>query len=69
MPLWRRLTRGIRVLVRPKVADAELADELQHYVEQATEAHLARGLPDDEARRLARMEIGNVTNVREQVRS
>ncbi|HEV8211365.1 MAG TPA: ABC transporter permease [Vicinamibacterales bacterium] len=69
MPLWRRLTRGIRVLVRPNVADAELADELQHYVEQATEAHVARGVPDDEARRLARMEIGNVTIVREQVRS
>ena len=68
MPLWRRMTRGIRVLARRTAADAELADELQHYVEQATEAHVSRGLSEEEARRAVRMEIGNVTVVREQVR-
>jgi putative ABC transport system permease protein len=69
MALWRRLTHGIRVLVRRTAADDELADEVQHYVQQATAAHLARGLSQDEALRAARMEIGNVTVVREQVRS
>jgi putative ABC transport system permease protein len=69
MPLWRRLTRGVRVLVRPSAADNELADEVQHYVAEATAAHVARGLAEEEARRAARLEIGNVTVVREQVRS
>ena len=69
MPLWRRLTRGMRVLVRRAAADDEFAEEVRHYVEQATAAHLGRGLSADEARRAANMEIGNVTVLREQVRS
>src|SRR5215218_3592074 len=68
MLLWRQWTRGMRVLIRRTAADAELAEEVQHYVDSATEAHLACGLSAAEARRAARMEIGNVTVVQEQVR-
>jgi putative ABC transport system permease protein len=67
--LWRQLTRGLRVLTNRGAADQDIADEVQHYLEQATAAHLARGLPPEAARRAAQLELGNPTVVREQVRS
>jgi predicted permease len=66
--LWRQLSRGFRALTRRSAADADITDEVQHYLEQATAAHVARGLSPSDARRAARLELGNVTTVREQVR-
>ena len=68
MPLWRQLTRGLRALIHRSAADQDVADEVQHYLEEATAAHLARGLSPDQAFRAARLELGGVTSVREQVR-
>ncbi len=68
MSLWRQLTRGIRALTRPTTADRDVADEVEHYLEQATAALVASGLSPDEARRAARLELGSPTGVREQVR-
>jgi len=68
MSLWRHLTRGLRVLTNRTAADRDLDDEVQHYLDQATDAHLARGLSPADARRAARREIGSTTAVREQVR-
>jgi putative ABC transport system permease protein len=69
MSLWRQLTRGLRVLTHRTAADRELSEEVQHYLDQSTAAHIARGLSPGEARRAARLELGNVATVREQVRS
>ncbi|MEX2282893.1 MAG: ABC transporter permease [Gemmatimonadota bacterium] len=66
--LWRQLRRGLRILTHRPSADREIDDEVQHYLEQATAAHLARGLPPAQAARAARLELGSVTSVREQVR-
>jgi predicted permease len=66
--LWRQLTRGLRVLTRRSIADREIDDELGHYLDEATEAFIARGLSPDAARRAARVEIGSTTAVRERVR-
>jgi putative ABC transport system permease protein len=68
MSLWRQLARGLRVLTNRPGADQDVADEVQHYLEQATAAHLARGLSQDEALRAARLELGGVANVREELR-
>lgn len=68
MSLWRQLTRGLHVLTNRAVADQDVADEVQHFLEQATAAHIARGLLPDDARRAAKMELGSVTVVREEVR-
>jgi len=65
---WRQVTRGIRVLGNRRAADEEIAEEVNHYLEESTAMFAARGLTPDEARRAARMEIGNETVVREQVR-
>ncbi|HEV3196408.1 MAG TPA: ABC transporter permease [Bryobacteraceae bacterium] len=68
MSLWRQLTRGLRVLTNRRDADQDVTDEAQHYLEQSTGALMESGLSPDEARRRARMELGNLTVVREQVR-
>ncbi|HEY2377601.1 MAG TPA: ABC transporter permease [Gemmatimonadaceae bacterium] len=69
MSLWRQLRRGLRVLTRRTEADQELADEVQHYVDLTTADYVARGLEPAAARRAAQLEVGNMTAVREHVRS
>ena len=69
MSLWRQLTGGLRVLARRDVADRDLADELRHYMDEAADAAVARGLTDAQARRAVRLDVGNAIVVREQVRS
>jgi putative ABC transport system permease protein len=61
--------RGVRSLFDPSAADREVADEVTDYLERATQAHIARGLSPDDARRAARLELGKTTAVREQVRT
>jgi len=67
--VWRQLVRGLRALTDRSGADRDVADEVQDYLEHAAAAHRAQGLAPDEALRAARMELGNITGVREQVGS
>jgi predicted permease len=69
MSLWRQLTRGLRALANRSATDQEAADEVQHYLEQATAELMAEGLSATEARRAAQLQFGNVTALQEQVRS
>jgi putative ABC transport system permease protein len=69
MSLWRQLTRGLRVLTNRRAADHDLSEEVQHYLEQSTTEHISRGLSPDAAPRAARLELGNASTVREQVRA
>jgi putative ABC transport system permease protein len=69
MSLWRQLTRGLRVLTNRTAADRDVADELQHYQDEATAAFVARGLSPDDARRAARVEIGSMTAARDEIRA
>lgn len=68
MSLWRQLTHGLRGLLREEATHRETADEVAHYLDEATAAQQARGLEPGDARRAALLEVGNVTAVREQVR-
>src|SRR5262245_16112743 len=69
MALWRPLARGIRTLTHRSAADREIADEVQDYFDHLTAAHVERGLSPEAARRAARLELGSVSGVTEQVRS
>jgi putative ABC transport system permease protein len=69
MSLWRQLTRGLRVLIRKEAADRDAGDEVEHYLQQATEAWVAKGLSPEDARRAARLELGSPAIIHEQVRS
>lgn len=69
MSLWRQLTRGLRVLTQRTAADQDLNDEVEHYLDQATAAGIARGLSPEQARRGARLELGSATALRQEVRA
>jgi putative ABC transport system permease protein len=69
MSLWRQLTHGFSTLLHRHAADQDVADEVEHYVEEATAAFMTRGLSPQDARRAARLELGNPSVAREQVRS
>lgn len=69
MSLWRQLIYGLRSLTRRENRERDVADEVEQYFEQATVAWMARGLSTDEARKAARLEIGNIAIVKEQVSS
>src|SRR5436190_308272 len=69
MSLWRQVAGGLRVLLRGERADRDVADEYRHFVDEATDAYIAQGLSAADARRAARLDAGNATIVREQVRT
>lgn len=69
MSLWRQVARGLRVLTHRKTIDRDISDEVNSYFDEAIAARVATGLSPEEARRLTRLEFGNLTSVREQVRS
>src|SRR5688572_6581741 len=69
MSLWRHVTRGFRVLMARDAADQDIADEVDHYFEQATAELIAAGRSPEDARRIARLELGSAGVIREQVRS
>jgi putative ABC transport system permease protein len=58
----------MRALVHRADADRDVADEVEHFLDQSVAAHLARGLPAEAARRAALLEMGNPTVARESVR-
>lgn len=68
MSLWRQFARGLRALTHRAATDRDVTDEVGDYLEHATAAHQARGLSPEAALRAARLELGNVTGVREQIR-
>jgi putative ABC transport system permease protein len=65
----RALARGLRALFRPRQADADVAEELRHYLAAAAEEHARRGLGRVDAERAARLEVGSLTAAREEVRA
>jgi len=68
MSVWRHLVAGLRALFRRADTDRDVADEVQHYLDEAAAEHRARGLSRREARRAVRLELGGQTNAVEQVR-
>jgi putative ABC transport system permease protein len=69
MSLWRQVTRGLRGLLHRNERDREIDEEVQHYFEEMTAAYRAQGLSDEDARRAARHECGNLHTAKEQVRT
>src|SRR5262249_48004002 len=69
MSLWRHVTRGARALTNPSAADQDVADEVHHYLDQATDELIRQGCSPEDAQRIVRLEMGTVTLVKEQVRA
>jgi predicted permease len=69
MKLVRRLASIVDWIFHRQRAEQALADELQAFVEISAAEKIRDGLQPEEARRLARLELGGVEQVREQVRT
>ena len=67
--MLRRLFAGLRGLFRQRTIESDLDAELQDYLERSAMEHEQRGLPPEGARRAARLEVGNLTAVKEQVQA
>jgi putative ABC transport system permease protein len=68
MSLWRQITRGLRVLTNRRAADREVADEVAYFYEQAESELRDQGMTPAEARRAARIELGDADLAREEIR-
>ena len=63
-----RLIAYILGIARRRTIEGEVEDELRFHLQQEIEAHIARGVPAAEARRMALRDLGGLTQTREAVR-
>lgn len=68
MPLFSRTKSLVRNLFRRDHAERDVDAELRSYLDLLTEEKIASGLGAAEARRAAKIELGGVEQVKEQVR-
>ena len=68
MPLLSRFSSLLRNLFARERIERDLDDELSAYLEEVTEEKLAAGMTPAEALRAARIEVGGLDQVKEQVR-
>jgi len=69
MALLRQFRRGVAALFSPARADAEVDNEIRHFVQRRAHELVREGLPPEDALRRAALETGNITATREQVRA
>jgi predicted permease len=58
----------VRALLRRRAVDRELDEELAYHLDQETRRYVDRGVPPEEARRLAALGLGGVLQTRDAVR-
>ncbi|HEY4679321.1 MAG TPA: ABC transporter permease [Candidatus Angelobacter sp.] len=69
MRSWlRELGSRLKGSFHPSAADIELSDELQAHLEMLTEENIRRGMDANEARRQARLKLGNRLQINEDYR-
>ena len=69
MAIWHRFVGGLRALLRRRDTEQDLDEELRAFVEASAERRLRDGMTAEEARRAARIEMGSLESVKEDVRA
>src|SRR5262249_18266588 len=69
MSLFRPVVRGLAALFRRGATERDERDEAQHYLDETARAYERRGLSRGDARTAALRDVGNVTVLREHVRT
>ena len=69
IPLLRQVRRGFAALFSPARANADMDEEIRHFVQGRTHELVREGLSGQDALRRATIEVGNVTATREHVRA
>lgn len=68
MPLLMKARSFLRNLFLSRHVDRDLDQEVRSHLEMLTEENLRAGMPQNEAQRAARIELGGIEQVKEQVR-
>ncbi len=69
MALLRKIAGGLRALFRKRQAEQEMDEELRDYLDAAVKDKVRSGMSPEEARRAARVEMGSMDAVKEEIRS
>jgi predicted permease len=69
MNWWTNFVRGIRALSRKDIAEREMDEELQGFLDASTREKMRSGISEDEAARAARVEMGSPNAVKHHIRS
>jgi predicted permease len=67
--ILRNLASGLRTLFRKKQAEQEMDEELRGYLDAAVKDKMHGGMSQEEALRAARVEMGSMDAVKEEIRS
>ncbi len=68
MPLFMKARRFLRNLFSSRHVDIDLDQEVHAHLEMLTDENIRAGMPPEEAERAARIEVGGIEQVKEQVR-
>ena len=68
MAIGHKLLGGLRAILRKRETEQEMDEELRAFLEASAEPKMRAGMPEDEARRAARVEMGSLESVKEGVR-
>ena len=69
MSILHNLTSGLRALFRKKQVEQEMDEELRDYLDAAAKDKMRSGMSQEDALRAARVEMGSVEAVKEEIRS
>ena len=68
MSLWTNLTGGLRALFRKRESERDMDEELRGWLDAAAEQKMRAGMSPAEARAAARVEMGSMESVKEEIR-
>ncbi len=68
MSIWNKFTGGLRAIVHRCHDEHDMDDELRAFIEASAERKMRSGMPEAEARRAARVEMGSMAAVKEEIR-
>ena len=68
MPIWNRFSSGLRALVGRRKAEQDMDEELGAFLRASAERKMQCGMSAAEAQRAARVEMGSIESVKEEIR-
>jgi putative ABC transport system permease protein len=68
MAIWHRFTGGMRALLHRRETEQDMDAELRAFVDASAERKMRSGMTEAEARRAARVEMGSMESVKDEVR-
>ena len=69
MSILRKLTSGLRSLLHKEEVEQEMDEELRGFLDAAVKEKMRSGMSHDKALRAARVEMGSLDSVKEEIRS